>query len=362
MNATVPRASAQNAGQNRRIARAAVVVLGATGGVGRGVVEAALATGRPVIAVARDKAGLQCLRGKFPDADLSIVPGSVSSDGDGERLAHALRKLGRPIDGVVAAVCGGGARGRLLDHPAAFLRQTLDDDLLPHLAAARHLLPLLSQAGRTGTYVLIGGPGADRPWAGYGHRSIATAALRMLARVLNEEARTLGVRVQLLAIDSPVSTDLNRAHACEQWPSALAVGQRALALVEPDGLQPADAVVPYSKVSFSEAAPRHISESRADVTPDVDWASVDSTTYQERPEQERGNGDATPTASSGSCGATRAQAMQDNAAVAGASVGLLPSRCLQDARTLLRKLIAPDNVIAPDNIAPHNNNNQEDLP
>ena len=361
MNATVPRASAQNAGQNRRIARAAVVVLGATGGVGRGVVEAALAMGRPVIAVARDKAGLQCLRGKFPDADLSIVPGSVASDGDGERLANALRKLGRPIDGVVAAVCGGAARGRLLDHPAAFLRQTLDDDLLPHLAAARHLLPLLSQAGRTGTYVLIGGPGADRPWAGYGHRSIATAALRMLARVLHEEARTLGVRVQLLAIDSPVSTDLNRAHACEQWPSALAVGQRALALVEPDGLQPADAVVPYSKVSFSDTAARHIGESHADpapdVTADVDWASVDSTTYQEP-----GNGDATPTASSGSCGATRAQAMQDNAAVASASVGLLPSRCLQDARTLLRKLIAPDNVIAPDNIAPHNNNNQEDLP
>lgn len=352
MNATAPRASAQNAGQNRRIARGAVVVLGATGGVGRGVVEAALATGRPVIAVARDKAGLQCLRGKFPDADLSVVPGSVSSDGDGERLARALSKLGRPIDGVIAAVCGSAARGRLLDHPAAFLRQTLDDDLLPHLAAARHLLPLLSQAGRTGTYVLIGGPGADRPWAGYGHRSIATAALRMLARVLHEEARTIGVRVQLLAIDSPVCTELNRANACEQWPSALAVGQRALALVEPDGLQPADAVVPYSKVSFSDPAPRPIRQSRTDVTPDVDWPSVDSTI-----QQEPADGDANPTASPPAWGPARAQAMQDDAAVVNApAVGLLPSRCLQDARTLLR------NLIAPNDIAPHNNNKQEDSP
>ena len=352
MNATASRASAQNAGQNRRIARGAVVVLGATGGVGRGVVEAALATGRPVIAVARDKAGLQCLRGKFPDADLSVVPGSVSSDGDGERLARALSKLGRPIDGVIAAVCGSAARGRLLDHPAAFLRQTLDDDLLPHLAAARHLLPLLSQAGRTGTYVLIGGPGADRPWAGYGHRSIATAALRMLARVLHEEARTIGVRVQLLAIDSPVCTELNRANACEQWPSALAVGQRALALVEPDGLQPADAVVPYSKVSFSDPAPRPIRQSRTDVTPDVDWPSVDSTI-----QQEPADGDANPTASPPACGPARAQAMQDDAAVVNApAVGLLPSRCLQDARTLLR------NLIAPNDIAPHNNNKQEDSP
>jgi len=343
----VVKASAPNAGQTRRIARGAVVVLGATGGVGRGVVEAALASGRPVIAVARDKAGLQCLRGKFPDADLSVVPGSVSSDGDGERLARALGKLGRPIDGVIAAVCGSASRGRLLDHPAAFLRQTLDDDLLPHLAAARHLLPLLAQAGRTGTYVLIGGPGADRPWAGYGHRSIATAALRMLARVLHEEARTIGVRVQLLAIDSPVCTDLNRANACEQWPSALAVGQRALALVEPDGLQPADAVVPYSKVSFPDVNPHPLRGSHANVTPDVDWPSVDSTIPQEPV-----NSGAAPTASSPACGAAKAQAMQDGAP----GVALLPSRCLQDARTLLR------NLIAPNDIAPHNNNNQEDLP
>ncbi|MDR0184500.1 SDR family NAD(P)-dependent oxidoreductase [Lysobacter arvi] len=347
MNATAPKASAQNAGPNRRIARAAVVVLGATGGVGRGVVKAALASGRPVIAVARDKAGLQCLRGSFPEADLTIVPGSVSNDGDGERLARALRKLGRPIDGVVAAVCGSASRGRLLDHPAAFLRQTLDDDLLPHLAAARHLLPMLAQGGRTGTYVLIGGPGADRPWAGYGHRSIATAALRMLARVLHEEARTIGVRVQLLAIDSPVCTDLNRANACEQWPSALAVGQRALALIDAlteagDGLQPAEAVVPYSKVSFWPSQEGAIA---ADVTPDVDSPSPAST-IQQGP----GN-DAAPVASAPACGAARSQAMHEPS-----SVGLLPSRCLQDARTLLRNLIAPAHN------ASHNNNNQEDSP
>lgn len=293
-----------------RLTKAPVVVLGATGGVGRGVVEAALASGRPVIAVARDKGGLQCLRGKHADADLSIVAGSVSSDAEGARLAKALRKLGRPIGGVIAAVSGGMTRGRLLDHPAAFLRQTLDEDLLPHLAAARHLLPLLAEADRGGTYVLIGGPGAERPWAGYGHRSIATAALRMLARVLHEEARSLGVRVQLLAIESPVCTELNRAHACEQWPSALSVGQRALALVEPDGTQPAQAVV-----RFGDVAP-------ASVTSDVDSASIDSTNLQDPTQRE-----AAPVAM-----ATDTE-----------EAGLLPSRCLQDARTLLRSLITPDN-------------------
>lgn len=312
-----------------RLARTPVVVLGATGGVGRGVVAAALASGRPVIAVARDKAGLQCLRGKHADADLTIVPGSVSSDADGARLAKALRKLGRPIGGVIAAVSGSGARGRLLDHPAAFLRQRLDEDLLPHLAAARHLLPLLAEADRGGTYVLIGGPGADQPWAGYGHRSIATAALRMLARVLHEEARSIGVRVQLLAIESPVCTEFNRTHACDQWPSALAVGQRAVALVDPAGAQPAQAVVRYGDIT-------------PDVTRDVDSASSASTSSQGT-----GQGDAMPAPDSdgGALAQADAGAVQERAGES----GLLTSRCLQDARTLLRSLIP----------SPDNHNNQE---
>lgn len=322
MKSPVAKASAQNVAA-RRIARTAVVVLGATGGVGRGVVEAALASGRPVIAVARDKAGLQCLRGKHADADLSIVAGSVSSDADGARLAKALRKLGRPVGAVVAAVSGGASRGRLLDHPAAYLRQRLDEDLLPHLAAARHLLPLLAEADRGGTYVLIGGPGADRPWAGYGHRSIATAALRMLARVLHEEARTIGVRVQLLAIESPVCTELNRAHACEQWPSALAVGQRALALLEPRGTQPAEAVVRYADIDLSAG--------------DVDSDVARSTSLQEPRQGDDASSDDNPMTHGDA--ATVQERTRDEADAS----GLLPSRCLQDARTLLRSLIPSDN-------------------
>src|SRR3546814_13447028 len=81
--------------------------------------------------------------------------------------------------------------------------------------AARHLLPLLAEHGHGG-YVLIGGPGAEHPWAGYGHYSIGAAALRMLARVLHDEARTLPVRVQLLAIDSPARTDANARPACNK--------------------------------------------------------------------------------------------------------------------------------------------------
>ncbi|MFD1297876.1 SDR family NAD(P)-dependent oxidoreductase [Lysobacter gummosus] len=239
--------------------KAPLVVLGATGGVGRGVVQAAIDSGRPVIAVARQAGELKALKAGYPHADLTTVAGSVANDAAGAKLARALRKLGRPFAGVVAAVCGSAERGRLLDNPAEFLRRKLDEDLLPHLAAARHLLPLLAEHDRGGTYVLVGGPGSEHPWAGYGHRSIGAAALRMLARVLHDEARQLSVRVQLLAVDTPVCTEFNQRHSCPEWPSALSVGQRAMALIDHDiSDEPPRPIVPYALrvVSPSVLPPR----------------------------------------------------------------------------------------------------------
>jgi NAD(P)-dependent dehydrogenase (short-subunit alcohol dehydrogenase family) len=229
--------------------KAALVVLGATGIVGRGVVQAAVEAKRPVIAVARDDAGLAQLQLLHPGAHVTALPGSVANDSDCAILATALRETGLPIAGVVAAVAGHGGRGRVLDQPAESLRCRLDADLLPHVAAARALLPLLAGAGRGGSYVLVGGPGSELPWAGYGHRSVAAAALRMLACVLHDEARAMGIRVQLLSVDAPVRIEAQRADACPRWPTATAIGRCALALVERASASgPADAVVPYAHV------------------------------------------------------------------------------------------------------------------
>src|SRR5690606_5520478 len=184
----------------------AVLVLGAGGAVGRGVLQAAVEAGRPVIAVSHDETALSALRLQFPDAALRTLEASVASDGDAAELAERLRALGISLAGVVACIAGEHPCGRLTEQPADVLRRTLDQDLMPHLFAARHLFPLLPQDGRHG-YVLIGGPGANYPWAGYGHCSIAASALRMMARVLHDEAGRHGLRVQLLSLDAPVGTD-----------------------------------------------------------------------------------------------------------------------------------------------------------
>lgn len=224
-----------------------VVVLGATGVIGRGIVQAAVEAAMPVIAVARDRQRLADLQTLHAGADLVVLARPIASDGDAAALAKKLRRLGRPLAGVVAAVCGDSARGRLLDQPVSALRRELDGYLLPHLAAARHLLPLLAEGDRGGGYVLVGGPGGESPWAGYGHRSVAAAALRMLAGVLHDEASAFGVRVQLLAVDAPAGTEHNRMHACARWPSALAIGRHALELVgRGNAIGPTQAIVRFS--------------------------------------------------------------------------------------------------------------------
>lgn len=241
-----------------------VVVLGAGGDIGRGVVQAVLEAGRAVLAVDADEAALEALRQQHPRASLTTHVAAIASDTDAARLAAKVRAhaLGG-IAGVVASIAGRHDCARLLDQPADALRRTLDEDLMPQLFAARHLLPLLGTDAAAG-YVLIGGPGGDYPWAGYGHCSIAAAALRMMVRVLHDEAAGEGVRVQLLALDAPVQTDANAAQAGKAWPKAIAIGRRALVLLDA-GRMPAPPVVGFRADNLATPAstkPRGLAPAR----------------------------------------------------------------------------------------------------
>lgn len=210
----------------------AVLILGATGTVGRAAVKAAVEAGWPVVAVARDARGLQALEVQFPGAILRTIEATLANDAAASALLASLREVEQPFLGVVAALGAGGVRGRLIDQSSEELRRNFDEAVLPHLVAARHLLPWLGESGRNCGYVMIGGPGGQHPWAGYGHRSISAAALRMLARVLHDEARVHAVRLQLLEVESPARTDANRKHACQGWPCVDHIGRKALELLK----------------------------------------------------------------------------------------------------------------------------------
>lgn len=217
-----------------------VLVLGATGQVGTGIVGALLEAGSPVLAVGRDPAKLVTLSSHFPDEPgLDVLAGSVADEAQAQFLAAQLQGRRRPLRAVIASLAGPVERGRLLDRPADVLARTLEHNLLPHLTAARHLLPLLSgrdPGAQHAQYVLIGPPCGECPWAGYGHESVSAAAQRMLAHALHGEAKAFGVRLQMLTVDHPVRTPANERDACAEWPSVLAVGRTVVGLLERGGL------------------------------------------------------------------------------------------------------------------------------
>ena len=242
---------------------APIVVVGATGTIGRAVVRMLVTGGRPVVAVARRREKLERLRDEAAPGVIVPVVGDIASEADAETLAGHLQALGRPLAGVVVTFPHGrsarvGAdRGHLLDQTTATLRACLEHTLLAQHALARHLVPLLAGSGRNARYVVVGGPGSETPWAGYGHRSIAMAATRMLVRVLHDEVRALGVRVQMVSIDSPVRNEQPGDHECPEWPAASDVARRVAQLLDHTSQDsPAEAVVACTRTPSACAGGR----------------------------------------------------------------------------------------------------------
>lgn len=216
-----------------------VLVLGATGEVGQAVVGALLQAQLAVIAVAPTRDELAALvRPAGTHAELIHVPGNTDTETAGAALANAIRLLRRPPGAVVAKIGGSFTPGRLLDQPVERLREKLDEDLFPHLVAARHLVPMLAENDARGTYLLIGGPAAESPWAGYGHLSVSSAALRMLALALREETLGGPVRVQQLAVCAPLCTQANRENSCPDWPLPEELGRRVVDVLALAGHEP----------------------------------------------------------------------------------------------------------------------------
>lgn len=210
-----------------------VLVLGGTGSVGQGIVAALLEAGSPVLVVGRDPGRLAALHEQFADEPgLETLLGSLADDGSALALAGRIAGRPRPLAAVIDAMGGPYHRGRVTDRSGDALLQALQADTMPHVHAGRRLLPLLRSDGHPRRYVLVGSPAGFKPWAGHGETSITSAATRMYAQVLHQEAQALGVRAQMLEVCNPVCTPTNAANACIEWPSALLVGRRVVSLLD----------------------------------------------------------------------------------------------------------------------------------
>ncbi len=210
-----------------------LVVIGATGDVGRGIVAVLLAEGHEVAAVARNLARLEALRQELgAPAGLHIVRGSLSDDAGGAKLLEAVRAVHSTIDGVAVAINAPRERADLLAVGSDRFSGFLASDLVAHFTAAKTFVPALPPGG---TYVGIGGGSADFILEGGAHMSVAQAGLRMLHRGLAFEAEPLGVHLKQLTVASVVNGATTRAHADPAWVTAEEIGAQVAAMIARPG-------------------------------------------------------------------------------------------------------------------------------
>lgn len=180
-----------------------VLVLDVAGATGAGIVAALVEAGHAVLAASPDQSPLHALRRRHAyAAGLRCLKGGTSSEASARRLAAQVRR--HAPAGVQAIVSGwspSAATARLTERPVTALMDALQSGLASPLHQARHLWPLLHE--HSGQHLLVGGLAADCTWCGYGHLAIASAARRMLVRMLHEEAGPRGIRVRMLAFARP---------------------------------------------------------------------------------------------------------------------------------------------------------------
>jgi NAD(P)-dependent dehydrogenase (short-subunit alcohol dehydrogenase family) len=158
-----------------------IVVVGAGGLVGGGLVRALSQRGHEVVAVARRAASL------VPFAStpgVRALVGDVGSEAAAAALGEAVAAAAPRVDAVVVSVNASRATMRLSDAPTAAFAEYLGQGLLAHLNAAKALVPRVADGG---VYTAIGGASSDFVWPEHGHISVSQAAQRMMFRVLAAE-------------------------------------------------------------------------------------------------------------------------------------------------------------------------------
>lgn len=204
----------------------ALLIIGATGDVGQGIVRAARTQGRMVIAAGRSAQKLDRLFGAA-QAGIWTCVGDVASEQGVWELWNAASELAGPIESVVISVNAPNRAGPLSQWSGEDMSSLLDANLLTHFNAAKVMLPLLPAHGML---VGIGGGAADWVFPGMAPLSIVQAGLRMLYRGLARE-RTDGAQIRELMIVSMVNGKSKRDRAPPEWVTDEDVGRHVCAIL-----------------------------------------------------------------------------------------------------------------------------------
>ncbi len=202
----------------------AIVVTGASSGIGRAIASRAATEGANVLAVGRRRDALE----ELAAAHERIRPHVTDlTDEDGARgmISAALSAFGG-LDGIVHAAGTVRRNEDLRETSDAELVEHLNQNLVVSMRVAREAYAAMTARG-SGSIVLVGSQLAHIGAPGYATYSAAKGGVTAFARALAVDAGPLGVRVNVLApgvVDTPMAYvgrenfDALRAAVAERHP------------------------------------------------------------------------------------------------------------------------------------------------
>lgn len=204
-----------------------LLVIGAAGDVGQGIVRAALGQGWTVIASGRSAEKLDAVFGALRESTLHICAGDIASEEGALALWTAAAALVGRIDAVVVVVNAPNRIAALSQWTGGEVADLLGTNLLTHFNAAKIMLPLLPADGML---IGIGGGTADFIIPKMAPVSVAQAGLRMMYRGFARE-HSEGAQIRELMIISMVNGASKRDKAQPEWVTDDEVGQHVCAIL-----------------------------------------------------------------------------------------------------------------------------------
>jgi len=213
--------------------KAAVIVTGASRGLGAAMAEQLGRAGARLVLVARDREALQGVAERIQrhGGEAHPVVADVAAPDAAARIAGTAGALVGPAEVLIhnAGSLGPVPLAPLADTADAAFEEALSTNLLGPFRLTRALVGNMALLGR-GVVVLVSSDAASTAYPGWGAYGVSKAALEHLGRIWQTELSGTGVR--FLTVDpGEMDTRMHRQAMPEADPASLARPEQAAARV-----------------------------------------------------------------------------------------------------------------------------------
>jgi NAD(P)-dependent dehydrogenase (short-subunit alcohol dehydrogenase family) len=186
-----------------KLAGKAVMITGASQGLGREIAKRTVVEGASVLLCARDASLLEKTRNELAalaDSNQQVLamPADVSRQDDVARLFDFAAARFPRLSGLVNNAGIYGPKGRIEENDWIEWTRTIEINLMGTVLPCRHSLPLFRQA-RYGKIVNLSGGGATAPLPHLSAYAASKAAVVRFTETLAEETRDSGIDVNAIA-------------------------------------------------------------------------------------------------------------------------------------------------------------------